>query len=269
MTAQVTAVADPLPLILEGIPSGCAPCRSISTDRTSSSTRRTAIGSAVDARIDGDEGARSDRSSPFQVANCATLPYRPGLGIRLSGGLNRRGHPAIHADVTSKPGEANLKQVVVTLPKGELLDNSHIGTVCTRVAFAQDACPPGALVGRVEVTSPLLDDPLTGSVYLRSSQHKLPDLALDLEGQFDIEAVGQIDSVKGRFRTTFNAIPDVPVSRISFDLVGGSKGLLQNSETLCGARKVAMVKMTGQNGATTKQRTPLKMSCGRQSGKAR
>jgi hypothetical protein len=269
LTAQVTAVSDPLPQILEGIPLRTRTVQ-INLDRPDFVLNPTNCDpTAVSARLEGDEGAQAERSAPFQAANCATLPFQPRLDLRLSGGLNRRGHPAIHADLTPEAGDANLRRVVVTLPKGELLDNAHIGTVCTRVAFAHEACPAGALIGHVAVSSPLLDQPLTGQIYLRSSEHKLPDIALDLKGQFDIEAAGQIDSVHSRFRTTFDAIPDVPVSKISFDLTGGAKGLLQNSKGLCGAGKRATVEMTGQNGANSKRSTRLKMSCGSKSGKAR
>jgi hypothetical protein len=269
VTAQVTAVSDPLPKILDGIPLRIRSVQ-INLNRPDFTLNPTNCDpSAVNARIEGNEGAQVDRGVPFQVANCATLPFGPRLNLRLSGGLNRRGHPAIHADLLSEAGEANLRRVVVTLPKGELLDNAHIGTVCTRVAFAHDACPKGALIGRVEVTSPLLAEPLAGPIYLRSSQHQLPDLALDLEGQIDIEAVGKVDSVKGRLRTSFDAIPDVPVSRISVDLAGGAKGLLQNSKGLCGAGKRARVRMTGQNGANWNRTTRLELSCGSKSGKAR
>ena len=151
----------------------------------------------------------------------------------------------------------------MALPKGEQLDNSHLGNVCTRVDFAKDACPSGSLIGNVEVTSPLLDQPLTGAAYLRSSQEGLPDMALKLEGQVDIETVAKIDSVNEGLRATFKNVPDVPFSKFVLNLAGGKKGLLQNSESLCGAGKKATVKMTGQNGASSNRAVPLKVSCGK------
>ena len=71
------------------------------------------------------------------------------------------------------------------------------------------------MLGDAEATTPLLDEPLKGKVYLRSSSHKLPDLVLDLEGQIDIELAGSIDTVEGRLRTTFEAVPDAPVTSVS------------------------------------------------------
>jgi hypothetical protein len=259
VTAQVTTASEPFPQIFGGVPLRTRFLR-VDLDRPDFALNPTSCGPlAVNADIMGDAGAVASRSAHYQVANCAILPSEPRLSLELSGGVKRRGHPAIDAVLTTKAGEANLKKVVVTLPGGELLDNSHIGTVCTRVNFAADACPPGSRLGRVQVTTPLLDEPLRGFAYLRSSPHDLPDMALDLEGQIDVEAAGRIDSVRGRLRTTFESIPDVPLSRIALELDGGSKGLLQNSVTLCGARKSATVKTTGQNGVINKSQTRLRI----------
>jgi hypothetical protein len=143
-----------------------------------------------------------------------------------------------------------------------LLDNSHLNTICTRKEFAADTCPPGSQVGEAEAVTPLLDEPLRGTAYLRSSDNKLPDLVIDLEGQIHITAAARVDSVKGRLRTTFEAVPDVPLTKFVLDLVGGKKGLLINSEPICGESKRATVRMTGQNGTLAKAKVPLIASCG-------
>jgi hypothetical protein len=262
VTAQVRTVSDPLPQIVEGVPLRTRTIR-VNLDRPEFARNPTNCDPlAVQAAVLGDEGARSNLESHYQVAGCGALPFKPRLDIKLTGGLNRRGHPAIHAVLSSGPDEANLSQVTVTLPEGELLDNSHIGTVCTRVNFAARTCPQSSVIGRVSVTTPLLDRPLTGYAYLRSSSHNLPDIALDLRGQISIEAVGIVDSVKDRFRTRFQTVPDVPVSQIRLDLAGGAKGLLVNAESLCGRPKYARVVMAGQNGATSRGATRLQTTCG-------
>jgi hypothetical protein len=261
VTAQVTTTSDPFPQILEGIPLRTRMLR-VDLNRSNFTINPTNCDPlSVDADVTGDEGGASHLSELYQVANCASLPYEPKLSLRVTGGLRRRGHPAIHAVLTEKPGEANSRRISVTLPKGELLENSHIGTVCTKVDFAKGTCPSGSLIGQAEVTTPLLDQPLKGSVYLRASQHELPDMVLDLKGQFDIEASGRVDSVNGRLRTTFETVPDTPVSKIVLDLLGGGKGLLVNSDTLCGRKKKATVRMTGQNGAVIDERTELQENC--------
>jgi hypothetical protein len=47
---------------------------------------------------------------------------------------------------------------------------------------AQRECPAGSVYGHVRAFSPLLDYPLEGPIYLRSSNHKLPDAVLSLRG---------------------------------------------------------------------------------------
>jgi hypothetical protein len=60
----------------------------------------------------------------------------------------------------------------------------------------------------------------------------------------------------------FENLPDVPVSRFVLDMAGGAKGLLQNSEGVCGSSKRATVKMVGQNGIVTSSKPKLQAACG-------
>jgi hypothetical protein len=270
-TAQVSAATDPLPQILGGIPLRIRSIR-IELNRPEFALNPTNCEPfATTATVAGTEGATATVPSHFQVGNCSDLPFGPKLSLRLTGGVNRRGHPAIHATLTAKPGESNIKRVSVALPKGELLDNAHIGNPCTRVQFAADACPASSLLGRAEAVTPLLDQPLKGNVYLRSNPaHKLPDIVADLRGQFRIELAGKIDTVnKGALRTTFEGVPDAPVTKFTLDLAGGKKGLLQNERGLCGAGKRAAVKMVGQNGAKLNLPTKLQVACGSKKGSKR
>jgi hypothetical protein len=260
--AHVTAISGPLPSILDGIPLRLREIR-VSLDRPGFTLNPTNCDPlSVKAAVSGDQGGESDLASHFQVANCADLPFAPKLSLTFSGGIRRRGHPAIHGDLSANPGEANPKRISVTLPKGELLDNSHIGSVCTRVEFARNACPAASRMGQATIITPLLDKPLSGAVYLRSSSHELPDLALDLEGQVDLEIAARIDSVNGRLRATFETVPDVPFSHASLDLAGGAKGLVQNSGTLCGQNLRATATMVGYNDGTQTTRPKLQYSCG-------
>ena len=262
VTARVTAKSDPFPQIVGGIP---LRARSVQIDLNRGDFILNPTNCdpfSIDATAFGDEGGAVARSSRFQVANCADLGYGPKLRLNLTAGVRRRGHPAVHAVLKTKAGEANSRRVKVTLPKGELLDNAHIGTVCTRVQFAAESCPDASRIGVAQADSPLLDKPLSGNVYLRSSSHSLPDLAIDLRGQFHIEVSARIQTIKSRLQTTFDTIPDVPVSEFTLDLLGGKKGLLQNAKGLCGAGKVAKVAMAGQNGRRATSTVPLNPGCG-------
>jgi hypothetical protein len=270
VTAQVTTVSDPLPQILEGIP---LRARSILVDLsrpgfTLNPTNCSPL--SVDADISGDEGGQASQSANFQVANCADLGFAPKLALKLRGSTKRRGHPALRAVFTSGADEANLAGTVVVMPKNELLDNGHIGTICTRVQFAADACPADSVYGSATAETPLLDQPLRGPVYLRASSHRLPDLVVDLHGQIDIELSARIDSAKsGGLRARFESVPDAPVSKFVLDMQGGAKGLLENSKSLCSADKKATVKLIGQNGMRTSSATRLKTACGSRSSRTK
>jgi hypothetical protein len=265
-TAQVTAVSDPLPQILEGVPLRLREIR-IELDRPGFTLNPTNCGASdVTATVTGVEGAKSTTSTPFQVANCAELPFGPKLSLTLSGGVNRLGHPAIHSVFSTEAGEANPQRIVVTLPRGELLDQSHILGVCSRAQFSAKTCPTSSRLGRAEVVSPLLEAPLSGPAYLRSSDQGLPDLALELNGQLEVVTVAQISSVHEAYRVTFGAVPDVPLGTVKLDLFGGKKGLLENSEPLCGSHKHATSATVGQNGRSATQAVGLRIPCGSRSG---
>jgi hypothetical protein len=110
----------------------------------------------------------------------------------------------------------------------------------------------------------LLDNPLQGPVYLRSSTHALPDLVAALGGQISINLAGRIDTGKGGgIRNTFEVVPDAPVTKFVLSMQGGKKGLLVNSENLCSpkAKTHATVHLTGQNGKVYDATPKVQNSC--------
>jgi hypothetical protein len=265
VTAQVTAVSDPLPQILEGVPFRTRSIR-IDLDRSGFTLNPTNCDPfAVHALVSGDEGATSSPSAHYQVANCADLGFEPKLALRLRGSTKRNGHPALRAVLTAPEGEANLARTVVTMPHSEFVANENFRNVCSRVQYSADQCPAGSVYGHAQAFTPLLAQPLEGPVYLRTSGKGLPDLVADLKGQIEIEVVGHIDSVRQRLRTSFLTLPDAPVSKFVLTMQGGSKSLLSNSENLCRHAQRANVKMRGQNDATLKAKTKLRTSCGKKS----
>jgi hypothetical protein len=272
VTAQVTAVSDPLPQILEGIPLRVRSVL-INLDRKDFTLNPTSCNPfQVEGMLAGTEGASADRSTHFQAANCDALGFSPKLTTTLRGATKRTGHPALKAVLTQKSGESNIRSAVVSLPHSEFLDQGHIGTICTRVQFAADNCPAASVYGRARVVTPILDQPLEGPVYLRSSSHNLPDLVAALKGPasqpIEIELSGRIDTDKaGGIRTSFEAVPDAPVSKFVLEMKGGRKGLLVNSDNLCRRKHFANAKFLGQSGARSNQKPLLKAPCGGKSGK--
>ncbi len=273
-TAQVEAVSDPIPQILQGIPLDVRRI-SLNLNRPRFTLNPT---SCEPKQIIGSEtsplGQASSLQSYFQVGGCKGLDFQPKLSLSLKGGIKRAKNPALKAVLTQPSGQANIGRAVVILPKSEFIDSRHIKSPCTRVQFDAGVgngaqCPAASILGRATAYSPLLEQPLSGNVYFRSNggERELPDLVASLDGQIHVNLVGFIDSVhiKGteasRVRNTFASVPDAPVSRFVLELAGGRKGLLQNSTNLCRSTNKATVKMTAQSGKVNEFESVVKPSC--------
>jgi hypothetical protein len=264
--------SDPIPRILDGIPLKVKDIRSF-VDRNQFVINPTNCDPlSVAARIWGSglnvlEPA-DDTAAPavdrFQAQGCQRLKFRPALGLRLIGKTNRGGHPSLRGIYRPRPGGANLAKLAVRFPHSMFLDQGHIRTVCTRVQFAANQCPAGAIYGHAKAVTPILDGPLAGPVYLRSSSHRLPDLVADLHGLVDIEAVARIDSVRGNLRATFTDLPDAPITKVVMSMQGGKRGLLVNSVNLCKSDPHADVHTEGQNGKQSGLHPKLRINCPRE-----
>ncbi len=272
-TAEVEvdgANSDPIPHILKGIVLKLRDLR-VYVDRPNftlnptscdeSSAKATLFGSNLDVFSPADD-VPAALSSRYQAANCLNLGFKPSLALNLKGGTKRGGHPGLLATYKPRANDANLNGLVVRLPRSAFLDQAHIRTICTRVQFAAKACPPAAQYGSIKAFTPLLDTPLEGPVWLRSSSHKLPDLVFDLHGLVDIEVATRIDSAKGGIRASLEDLPDAPLSKVVLTMQGGKKGLIVNSRNLCGAVSKANVEYEGQNGKESKANPVMKADCG-------
>jgi hypothetical protein len=291
-TAQVHAVSDPIPHVYGG---ALLDIRSVSVNLNRknfslnpTNCSRMAIGGSL---LGGganplDPGAffAAPVSVPFQADDCDKLGFKPKLFLRTFGATRRAKNPKLRAILIARDGDANIGRAAVTLPKAIILDQSSIANVCTRVQYAADDCPKNSVYGYAEATTPLLDGPLKGPVYLRSSDNTLPDLVASLHGQVDVELDGRTDSVRGRLRNTFDVVPDVPVSKFMLTVRGGAHGLLVNSRNLCPrkekngkgkakGRRVplrALARFKGQNDKKANLRPKLRTPCSKKArGKKR
>jgi hypothetical protein len=263
-SAQVHAVSDPFPRVLEGIPldvRGAA----LKLDRPDFTLNPTSCDPmAIVGNATTFAGGLASLRSPFQVGGCSSLGFKPKLALSLvGGGTKRGGHPAFNALYKPRPGDANTKGLVVRLPRSAFLDQAHIRTICTRVQFAAKACPAAAQYGFVKAWTPLLEDPLEGPVWLRSSEHKLPDLVFDLRGQIDVEVATRIDSVNGGIRARIESAPDAPLTKVLLHMQGAKKGLIVNSRDICRGSNKADVELDAQNGKFFDSRPQLKAKCGK------
>jgi hypothetical protein len=267
VTAQVIAKSDPLPQILEGVPISYRDVR-IEVKKPDFTVNPTSCEQRfVTTTITSIDGTEAHPSVPTKVGDCGALNFGPKLKFKVRGGTNRGDFQALTAVLTTGKKEANISRVQVALPHAFFLAQEHLGTSCTRVRFAAGNCPAASIYGKAKAITPLLDKPLEGPVYLRASDNLLPDLVADLQGQFDIELAGRIDSENEGIRNTFETVPDAPVTKFVLKMKGGEKSLIVNSRNLCLAPPRAKVRMVGQNGKRHNERPLIQTSCGKKAKK--
>ena len=249
----VRVIEGEMPRILEGIPLKLRELR-VLVDRdefmfnpTNCSTQQvTADAVAADGQV-------ASLASRFTAVNCAKLGFAPRFAAKvLDGGRRstvRSFNPRMRFAVAPRPGHANIGRAAVTLPSSVILDQSHIRTICTRAQFAERNCPEASIYGYARAWSPILRKAIEGPVYLGASSNKLPDLIADMDGEVRVVLQGRIDTAKGgRLRTTFDQVPDAPVSRFALTMRGGNRGILVNSTDLCRSAKRGVANFGGQNG---------------------
>jgi hypothetical protein len=216
-TAQIHAVSDPLPTMLEGIP---LDVRSVTLElgRPGFTLNPTSCThKAIEATVTSPAGTAAKLSEPFGVEGCQGLKFKPKLKLSLTGPTKRAGHPAVRAEVTypKGPGYANIASAQVGLPGSEFLDQGNLNKVCTQPQLKSKTCPAKAVYGHAKAWSPLLEKPLEGNVYLGVGfGYKLPALVAELDGQIRVLLHGKVDTTKEHgLRNTFEVVPDAPIEK--------------------------------------------------------
>jgi hypothetical protein len=197
----------------------------------------------------------STQSMSPAVVECSSLDFSPSIEIRpevsasdSSTGLHVDLHMPQSEDLATR-AEANLKNAVVTLPAGMVVNPSSADglTGCSSTEadlYGQGPaeCPDASKIGSVEVTTPLLERPLRGSVYLATQGENpfgsLLAIYLVVEGQgVIIKLAGHVepDLVTGRLKTTFDENPQLPFEDLKLTLYGGARAPLTTPPT-CGVK---------------------------------
>ena len=213
----------------------------------------------------GDQGTAVAFSSYFHAVNCSALEFAPKMSITQLGGHKataRSKDPSLAIELNTRPGDANIKSLTVTLPKAFEIDQRHLGNICDRSELASDQCAGRQPIGEAITETPLLEKPLKGPVYAVSGFGVLPHLAFILGGQVTLMPEAESSSVQdGRLKTVVPVIPDAPIGHFRFTLFGGSQGYLSNTQSLCSEPTISTVEFSGQNGKTLTQQVKTKTAC--------
>jgi hypothetical protein len=291
VSAQVTAVSDPLPLIHHGVP---LRVRSVTVNVDRGDFMLNPSGCEA-KQVVGDfgspQGAASHQVVPFQASGCAALPFKPKLKLALTGRKQVRTgkHPGVKATVTQKGiGEAGIEEAVVRLPKSLALDVDNAQALCEFDAGTKPdierRCQKGSIVGRARAVSPLLNRPLVGNVYFVKNVRTdaktgnlirtLPMIIVALRGEIAVNLKGESSTTKaGKLVNTFASVPDAPVTKFNLNIRGGKNGILAVTRTrrstisLCARPKshVAEADMDGHNGKRHDRNIRMKTPCGKKS----
>ena len=266
ITAQVTVVSDRLPTIVSGVPVRLQRL-DVNIDKAGFIVNPTSCAAkAFGGTLNALGGQTVPINVRFQVGSCSDLGLKPDLALTLSGkGQSTDGkHPAVSASLTQKPGQANLKKVQVALPLSLALDpdNAASDDLCSFVEGSKPdpKCPASSVVGKATAVSPILNEPLTGPVYFVKNERKdpksgrsiktTPKLVIPLTGENGIKLTltGTSTVIDDQLVTTFDNIPDAPVSSFKMDINGGKKGILVVSAAdICKTTQIADQQIRGQN----------------------
>ena len=266
LDAHVVADSETVPSIIGGIPIRLRSIQ-VNIDKPNFMINPTNChASSVTSEGIGDQGTAASFASKFQVVNCGTLPFKPRMSVRLLGGRKnstRDKNPSLMFELNTRPGDANVKAISVTLSNAFEIDQAHLGSLCTEEELVATRCAGRQAIGEATTLTPLLEQPLSGPVYAVSGSGGLPRLAFLLGGQVNLVPRADTKTVSGgRLQTTVPVVPDAPIGRFRLTVFGGRHGYLANTRDLCKRRPGVGVSFIGQNGKAVTQSVKIRTACG-------
>jgi hypothetical protein len=245
-TAAVSVLSDPLPQSRDGVPFRLRTIH-VDVDRPGFLGNPTnCAASQISGNLTSARGASASVSSPFNVAGCAGLPFKPSFSVSTQGKTSKANGASLTVKVAQKPGEANIRKVQLQLPKILPARLTTLQKACTEAQFNANpaGCPAGSVIGTAKAITPILSSPLTGPAYLVShGGAAFPDVEFLLQGEgVQITLDGKTDIKKGVTYSRFETIPDAPISSFETVLPQGPHSALAASGDLCATTKVVSVR---------------------------
>jgi hypothetical protein len=186
------------------------------------------------------------------VTGCDQVPFTPSVSVTPTSSVADSA-AGLNVDISVPQGalsdpnaiaQSQLKTAVVQLPEGVSVNPSAAtgldGCSDDQVAVHSldpSTCPDGSKIGTATVDSPLLDQPVTGDVYLGTPKSTDPQsgemfrlfiVARNDRYGVSIKLPGSAvaDPATGRLTATFDNNPRLPFSELKVTLKGGSRGIL-------------------------------------------
>ena len=204
--------------------------------------------SFTDPPLTGCELVRFDPEIGFEPTSTAA-DSATGLDVELS-------MPVEGVEDPEGVSQAHLRKTVVELPEGVSVNPSAAtgleGCSDGQLALGTDdepGCPDGSKIASVEVTSPLLEETLSGVMVLRTPRSTDPmsggmlRMALIVRNDergllVKLPGSATADPQTGKITATFDENPELPIATVKVHLKGGQRGVLAMPQD-CGQRAIA------------------------------
>lgn len=266
-TGQIITTDNNVPSIVKGIP---IRLRSLNISINRQGFERNPTNCSAfntESTLTGSLGTAVNVTSPFQAEGCSGLSFAPTFKATTSAKTSKNNGASLETTINLPTSGANIKSVLVTLPKTLPSRLSTLQKACPEATFAANpySCPAGSLVGSARANTPTLPGKLQGPAYLVShGGAAFPDLDLVLEANgVRVIVVGNTNIQKGITTTNFATSPDVPVSSVTVTLPTGPHSALTAYGDVCKSPLYMPTTITGQNGKVFKQKTRIGVSnCG-------
>ncbi len=263
-TAALTITSDPLPTIFDGIPLQLKVVN-VTVDRPGFTFNPTNCSKlAITGTLTSKESAGVTVSSPYQATNCTGLGFKPRFLVSTSGRTSRANGASLDAKVIYPTGPklANIARVKVSLPKQLPSRLTTLQKACPAATFEANpgSCPAASVVGIAKASTPILPVTLTGPVYFVShGGEAFPNLIVVLQGYgVRVNLIGStFISKTGITSSTFEHVPDVPITSFELYLPEGPYSALAANGNLCTKNLVMPTEFTAQNGAELHQSTKI------------
>jgi hypothetical protein len=270
--ASMSISVEPFPRIIGGVPLRVKSIQ-MTTKPDFMVSPTSCAAEHITGIVESRAGTSVTLSMPYQAVGCASLAFTPTLSATAEAPASRRNGVGLNLAVAfpAEP-QASASKLVVELPRQVRGRLSTIQQTCRVERFAQNPaqCPPGALVGRAQVTTKVLPSPLVGPIYLVTGGGLLPRLEMTVQGD------GISDELTGRFVISKHGVtsaivegmPDAPISSIAMDLPSGPHSVLGTKTDLCKRRLAVQYTFTAPSGAHLKGTTKLAVARGCSTGRA-
>jgi uncharacterized repeat protein (TIGR01451 family) len=273
-TSQLTVTTDPLPSIVDGVPSDLRTINAV-IDRPgfmfnpTNCSPMSFSGTAVSTG-----GASAPISSRLQVGSCRSLKFAPNFKVSSSGKTSKANGASLDAKVVYPTGplgnnqassQSNISYVKVSLPKQLPSRLTTLQKACTAKVFETNpaSCPSASVVGKAKAVTPVLPVPLEGPAYFVShGGEAFPSLIVVLQGYgVTVDLVGTtFISKSGITSSTFEKVPDVPINSFEIYLPEGKYSALAANGNLCKSKLTMPTNFIAQDGAVLNQTTPISVT---------